>query len=112
MTYIVIGICLALLATVVIIAAKPIGMGIEARRNNTHSKNEKEDGHSSINSEFEKKSRHKNFIFSNSIDFIHEFFNFERKINTSLISKSVQLLGRNPNLNKLFTKIADEGNLI
>ena len=67
---------------------------------------------SSINSEFEKKSRHKNLIFSNSIDFIHEFFNFERKINTSLISKSVQLLGRNPNLNKLFTKIADEGNLI
>ena len=45
MTYIVIGICLALLATVVIIAAKPIGMGIEARRNNTHSKNEKEDVH-------------------------------------------------------------------
>ena len=40
MTYIVIGICLALLATVVIIAAKPIGMGIEARRNNSHSKNE------------------------------------------------------------------------
>ena len=48
MTYIVIGICLALLATVVIIAAKPIGMGIEARRNNTHSKNEKEDLHDQI----------------------------------------------------------------
>ena len=66
---------------------------------------------SSINSEFEKKSRHKNLIFSNGIDFIHEFFNFERKINTSLISKSVQLLGRNPKLNKLFTEIADKGNL-
>ena len=53
MTYIVIGICLALLAIVVIIAAKPIGMGIEARRNNSHSKNEKEeDVHSSVNSEY------------------------------------------------------------
>ena len=33
MTYIVIGICLILLALVVFISAKPIGMGIEARRN-------------------------------------------------------------------------------
>ena len=67
---------------------------------------------SSINYEFENKSKHKNLIFSNGIDFIHEFFNFERKINTSLISKSVQILGKNPNINKIFTKIADRGNLI
>ena len=33
MTYIVIGICLILLALVVFISAKPISMGIEARRN-------------------------------------------------------------------------------
>ena len=33
MTYIVIGICIVLLLAVVFIAAKPIGMGIEARRN-------------------------------------------------------------------------------
>ena len=67
---------------------------------------------SSINYEFENKSKHKNFIFSSGIDFIHEFFNFEKKINTSLISKSVQLLGKNPSINKIFTKIADRGNLI
>ena len=67
---------------------------------------------SSINYEFENKSKHKNLIFSNGIDFIHEFFNFERKINTSLISKSVQILGKNPNINKIFTEIADRGNLI
>jgi len=67
---------------------------------------------SSINYEFEKKSKHKNLIFSSGIDFIHEFFNFEKKINTSLISRSVQLLGKNPNINKIFTEIADRGNLI
>ena len=33
MTYLVIGICIALLLAVIIISAKPIGMGIEARRN-------------------------------------------------------------------------------
>ena len=33
MTYLVIGICVFLLITVIIIAAKPISMGIEARRN-------------------------------------------------------------------------------
>tara|TARA_Y100000816_G_C26065446_1_gene559887 strand:+ start:357 stop:617 length:261 start_codon:yes stop_codon:yes gene_type:complete len=33
MTYLVIGLCLILLLAVIIIAAKPIGMGIEARRN-------------------------------------------------------------------------------
>ena len=30
---------------------------------------------SSVCSEFQKKLKHKNFIFSNSIDLIHEFFN-------------------------------------
>tara|TARA_B100001989_G_C24353863_1_gene371024 strand:+ start:393 stop:659 length:267 start_codon:yes stop_codon:yes gene_type:complete len=33
MTYLVIGLCLLLLIAVIIISAKPIGMGIEARRN-------------------------------------------------------------------------------
>jgi 2-octaprenyl-6-methoxyphenol hydroxylase len=67
---------------------------------------------SSINYEFEKKLRHKNLIFSNGVDLIHEFFNFERKTNNSIVSKSIQLLGKNPNINKLFTKIADRGTLI
>ena len=67
---------------------------------------------SSVNYEFEKNIKHKNLIFSNSIDFVHEFFNFERKINTSLISRSVQFLGKNSYINKFFTKIADEGTLL
>ena len=63
----------------------------------------------SVNIEFEKKIKHKNYIFSNSIDFIHEFFNFERKFKNTILSKSVMLLGRNPFLNKFFTNIADKG---
>jgi len=59
--------------------------------------------------DFEKKIRHKNYVFSNGIDFIHEFFNFERKTNMNFLSKSVKFLGKNYSLNKLFTKIADRG---
>ena len=64
---------------------------------------------SSINSEFQKKSKHKNFIFSNGIDLIHQFFNIERKFENTFISKSVQFLGKNSSVNKMFTKIADKG---
>ena len=64
---------------------------------------------SSVNQEFEKLSKDRNFIFSNSIDFIHEFFNFERKSKNNFLSKSVRMLGKNQSLNKVFMKIADEG---
>jgi 2-octaprenyl-6-methoxyphenol hydroxylase len=64
---------------------------------------------SSINSEFQKKSKHRNFIFSNGIDLIHQFFNIERKLKNNFISKSVQFLGKNTSVNKMFTKIADKG---
>ena len=50
----------------------------------------------SINSEFENKTKHKNFIFANGVDFIHEFFNFERKIQNNTLSKSIQFLGKQP----------------
>jgi len=63
----------------------------------------------SVNSEFQKKLKHKNFIFSNSIDLIHEFFNIERKTKNSLLSKSVQFISNHPSINKIFTKIADRG---
>ncbi|WP_440925864.1 FAD-dependent monooxygenase [Candidatus Pelagibacter sp.] len=64
---------------------------------------------SSINIEFQNNLKHKNLIFSNGIDFIHEFFNFERKINNKFLSKSVQLLGKNPLMNKIFMNVADKG---
>jgi 2-octaprenyl-6-methoxyphenol hydroxylase len=64
---------------------------------------------SSVNEQFEKNSKHKNFIFSSGINFIHEFFNLERKSRSNILSKSVQFIGRNNYANKVFTKIADEG---
>ena len=65
----------------------------------------------SVNIEFENKTKHKNFIFSNGIDLIHEFFNIERKTNSKFLSKSVQLIGNNSKLNKFLSNVADEGAL-
>ena len=64
---------------------------------------------SSVIIEFQKKIKHKNFIFSNGIDLIHEFFNIERKSRTNYLSKSVKLIGNYPSINRMFTKIADKG---
>ena len=63
----------------------------------------------SICIEFEKKTKPKNYLFLNTIDFIYEFFNFESKMNNSFISRSVQLLGSNQKTNNFFKKVADEG---
>ena len=63
----------------------------------------------SVNEEFEKKSKHINYIFSNGIDFIYEFFNFERKTKSKILSKTVKFFGDNSSLNKKFMKIADNG---
>ena len=64
---------------------------------------------SSVCLEFEKKTRHKNFIFSSGVDLIYEFFNLERKMENNPLTKSVHLIGKNPSINKIFTKIADKG---
>ena len=63
----------------------------------------------SVNQSFEKNLRHKNYLFSNSIDLIHEFFNLERKIKNDFLSKSIQYFNKNPSVKKIFTRIADKG---
>ena len=63
----------------------------------------------SINIEFQDRVKHKNLIFSNGVDLIHEFFNFERKTNSKFLSKSVQLINKNFKIKKIFSKIADNG---
>ena len=63
----------------------------------------------SICKDFEKKIKHKNYIFLNSIDFVYEFFNFESRINNGLLSKSVKVFGRNMIVNKFFQNLADKG---
>jgi 2-octaprenyl-6-methoxyphenol hydroxylase len=65
----------------------------------------------SINEEFENIMKHKNFIFSNGIDLIHEFFNIQRKTKSKILNKSIQFIGKSPSINKFFTKIADKGTL-
>jgi len=67
---------------------------------------------SSVNSEFQKRSKNKNFIFSTGIDLIYEFFNFERKIKNNSFSKYVKIFANNSSVNKILTKIADKGLLI
>ena len=64
---------------------------------------------SSVSLEFQKKIKHKNLIFSNGIDLIHEFFNIERKTQTNFLSKSVKFVGDQPSINRMFAKIADKG---
>ena len=64
---------------------------------------------SSVNEEFENTLKHKNYIFSNGVDLIHEFFNIDRKIKNNILSKSVQFVARNSKVKKVFTKIADKG---
>ena len=63
----------------------------------------------SICSDFEKNTRYKNYFFSNGIDLIYEFFNFENKLNINNISKSIKYLGKNKFVNNFFTKFADKG---
>jgi len=64
---------------------------------------------SSVNLEFQKNLKYKNFIFSSGVDLIHELFNIERKMNMGILSNSVKLISNYPFINKFFTKIADRG---
>tara|TARA_B110001452_G_scaffold89762_1_gene73698 strand:+ start:6205 stop:7302 length:1098 start_codon:yes stop_codon:yes gene_type:complete len=59
--------------------------------------------------EFEKKTKHSNFIFSSAIDFIYEFFNFDKKNNNKNLNKILRYIGKNKNLNNTFIKLADNG---
>ena len=59
--------------------------------------------------DFEKKVRHKNYIFSNGIDFIYEFFKLESKIRSNVLSKFIQLLSKNKITNKFLINSADKG---
>ena len=59
--------------------------------------------------EFQKKSKDKNFIFSSGIDLIYELFNFESKVNSNFLSKSINLIGKNKLLNYYLKKFADSG---
>ena len=59
--------------------------------------------------EFEKKLKHKNFLFSSGIDFIYELFNLEKNLQSDKFGKAVQIFGKNKSLINIFTKLADNG---
>jgi len=63
----------------------------------------------SICIDFEKNVRNKNYLFSAGIDLIYEFFSLENNVKNNILSKSVKYFGKNKNINKIFTKIADNG---
>ncbi len=64
---------------------------------------------SHILEEFEKKTKHSNFIFSSGIDFIYEFFNFDKNNQDKNLIKIMQYFGKNKTFNNIFVKIADSG---
>jgi len=59
--------------------------------------------------EFQKKTQNKNFIFSNGIDFIYNFFNLNKQVNGKNINKILKFIGTNKNFMSLIIKFADEG---
>ena len=59
--------------------------------------------------EFEKKTKHINFIFSSGIDFIYEFFDFNKNIENKNLNKILKFIGKNKTFNNLLVKYADKG---
>ncbi len=63
----------------------------------------------SICQEFQKKIQDKNYIFSTSIDWIYELFNFENRIKSNFLTRSINLIGNNKFINKTLKRFADNG---
>ena len=63
----------------------------------------------SILKDFENQTKSKNFIFSNGIDIIYEFFNIKKKIKGEKFDKILKLIGNSDNFNKFLIKLADKG---
>ena len=59
--------------------------------------------------EFQNKTKSENFVFSEGIDLIYEYFNSENKIKNNLIDTSIKYIGKNKYINNYFKKIADIG---
>ena len=59
--------------------------------------------------DFQKKTKHLNYIFGTGVDFIHEFFKFDNKTNNLLSNSIFNILGNNKLFKKYTTLIADKG---
>jgi len=67
---------------------------------------------STIYEEFEKTTKHLNFIFSFGIDFIHEFFKFDNKFKNNYSNKLLKFISKNKLFNNFASKYADKGLVI
>ena len=63
----------------------------------------------SIFKEFEKKKRYKNFLFLSGIDFIYEFFNFEKSLKNTKLVELIQMIGNKKKINSLLINFANRG---
>ena len=54
-------------------------------------------------------TKNKNFLFSKSVDFIYEVFNFDKEIKSRKFNEILKIVGRNTKINNFFIKIADKG---
>ena len=59
--------------------------------------------------EFEKKTKHLNYIFATGVDFIHEFFKFDNKSKKKYFNPILKLIGKNKYFNEIAKKYADQG---
>jgi 2-octaprenyl-6-methoxyphenol hydroxylase len=59
--------------------------------------------------DFEKKTKNKNFLFSNGVDFIYEVFNFDKETKSKNFNKILKIIGKNKSLTNFLIKSADKG---
>ena len=59
--------------------------------------------------EFQKRTKNKNFIFFSGIDFIYEFFNFDKQTKGKNLSKILKYIGTKKNFMNSIIKYADKG---
>ena len=63
----------------------------------------------SILKKFENKTKHLNYLYSNSIDFIFDFFKLDSKLNNNYSNKIFKFLDKSALFKKYSTKFADQG---
>ena len=64
---------------------------------------------SSVASDFEKKTKHLNFIYGSGLDFIYNFFNLDNRLNNSISDPLFKLFRKNNILNNYATYFSDKG---
>ena len=67
---------------------------------------------SSVAETFQKKTKHLNYIYASSIDFIYEFFKIDNKVDNFFSESFFKLLNKQNFIKKYATQFADKGIVI